>query len=125
MSFDAEPFLRQMEEEGIIPPRKTMTEENTQPIDAPIHSHSLKAVATYLGKKIEEAKNEGMSEGDALLQQIFFQQSLLLNAINSSVTLSNQVNRALQREVAKMKGEELPEEPLQEESKIIVPDRFR
>lgn len=102
-----------------------MTEENTQPIDAPIHSHSLKAVATYLGKKIEEAQKDGMSEGDALLQQLFFQQSLLLNAINSSVTLSNQVNRALQREIAKMRGEELPEEPLQEESKIIVPDRFR
>jgi hypothetical protein len=102
-----------------------MTEENTQPIDAPIHSHSLKAVATYLGKKHEASEKEGMSEGDALLQQIFFQQSLLLNAINSSVSLSNQVNRALQREVAKMKGEEVPEEPLQEESKIIVPDRFR
>ena len=100
-----------------------MTEENTQPIDAPIHSHSLKAVATYLGNKIEEAKNDGMSEGDALLQQLFFQQSLLLNAINSSVTLSNQVNRALQREIAKMRGEELPEEPA-EESKIIIPDRF-
>jgi hypothetical protein len=102
-----------------------MTEENTQPIDAPIYSHSLKAVATYLGKKHEASEKEGMSEGDALLQQIFFQQSLLLNAINSSVSLSNQVNRALQREVAKMKGEEVPEEPLQEESKIIVPDRFR
>jgi hypothetical protein len=102
-----------------------MTEENTQPIDAPIYSHGLKAVATYLGKKHEASEKEGMSEGDALLQQIFFQQSLLLNAINSSVSLSNQVNRALQREVAKMKGEELPEEPLQEESKIIVPDRFR
>jgi hypothetical protein len=102
-----------------------MTEENTQPIDAPIHSHSLKAVATYLGKKHETREADGVSEGDALLEQIFFQQTLLLNAINSSVTLSNQVNRALQREVAKMKGEELPEEPLQEESKIIVPDRFR
>jgi hypothetical protein len=102
-----------------------MSEENTQPIEAPIHSHSLKAVATYLGKKHETAEKEGMSEGDALLEQLFFQQTLLLNAINSSVTLSNQVNRALQREVAKMKGEELPEEPLQEESKIIVPDRFR
>ena len=100
-----------------------MTEENNQQIDAPIHSHSLKAVATYLGKKIEEAQKDGMSEGDALLQQLFFQQSLLLNAINSSVTLSNQVNRALQREIAKMRGEELPEEPA-EESKIIIPDRF-
>lgn len=100
-----------------------MSEENPQQIDAPIHSHSLKAVATYLGKKHEKAKEEGMSEGDALLEQLFFQQTLLLNAINSSVTLSNQVNRALQREVAKMKGEELPEEPA-EESKIIIPNRF-
>ena len=100
-----------------------MSEENTQQIDAPIHSHSLKAVATYLGKKHETAKEEGMSEGDALLEQLFFQQTLLLNAINSSVTLSNQVNRALQREIAKMKGEELPEEPA-EESKIIIPNRF-
>jgi hypothetical protein len=101
-----------------------MTEENTQPIDAPIHSHSLKAVATYLGKQNETREKLGLSEGDALLEQLFFQQTLLLNAINSSITLSNQVNRALQREVAKMKGEELPEEPA-EESKIIVPDRFR
>ena len=100
-----------------------MSEENPQQIDAPIHSHSLKAVATYLGKKHEAAEKEGMSEGDALLEQLFFQQTLLLNAINSSVTLSNQVNRALQREVAKMKGEELPEEPA-EESKIIIPNRF-
>lgn len=100
-----------------------MTEENKQPTEAPIHSHSLKVVATYLGKKMEEAKADGMSEGDALLQQLFFQQSLLLNAINSSVTLSNQVNRALQREIAKMKGEEPPEEPA-EESKIIIPNRF-
>jgi len=100
-----------------------MTEENTQPIDAPIYSHSLKAVATYLGKKNETREKEGISEGDALLEQIFFQQTLLLNAINSSITLSNQVNHALQREVAKMKGEELPEEPV-EESKIIIPDRF-
>ena len=100
-----------------------MSEENTQQIEAPIHSHSLKAVATYLGKKHETAEEEGMSEGDALLEQLFFQQTLLLNAINSSVTLSNQVNRALQREVAKMKGEELPEEPA-EESKIIIPNRF-
>lgn len=100
-----------------------MTEENTQPIDAPIYSHSLKAVATYLGKKNETREKEGISEGDALLEQIFFQQTLLLNAINSSITLSNQVNHALQREVAKMKGGELPEEPV-EESKIIIPDRF-
>jgi hypothetical protein len=101
-----------------------MSEENQQQIEAPIHSHSLKAVATYLGKKIEDAEKDGMSEGDALLQQLFFQQSLLLNAINSSVTLSNEVNRALQREIAKMKGEELPQEPPAEESKIIIPDRF-
>lgn len=100
-----------------------MSEENKQPVEAPIHSHSLKAVATYLGKKHETAEKEGMSEGDALLEQLFFQQTLLLNAINSSVTLSNQVNRALQREIAKMKGEELPEEPA-EESKIIIPNRF-
>lgn len=100
-----------------------MTEENTQPIDAPIHSHSLKAAATYLGKKNETREKDGISEGDALLEQIFFQQTLLLNAINSSITLSNQVNRALHREIAKMKGEELPEEPA-EESKIIIPDRF-
>ena len=100
-----------------------MTEENTQPIDAPIHSHSLKVVATYLGKLSETREKEGLSEGDALLEQLFFQQTLLLNAINSSVTLSNQVNRALQREIAKMKGEEPPEEPA-EESKIIIPNRF-
>ena len=100
-----------------------MNEENTQQVDPPIHSHSLKAVANYLGKQTEKAKEEGMSEGDALLQQLFFQQSLLLNAINSSVTLSNQVNRALQREVGKLKGEELPPEP--EESSIIIPNRFR
>jgi hypothetical protein len=36
MTFDAEPFLRQMEEEGIIPPRKIMSEENTQPNNADI-----------------------------------------------------------------------------------------
>ena len=30
MSFDTDPFLRQMEEEGIIPPRKLMNEETTQ-----------------------------------------------------------------------------------------------
>ena len=101
-----------------------MSEENTQQIDAPIHSNSLKVVAHYLGKQHEKAKEEGLSEGDALLQTLFFQQSLLLNAINSSVTLSNQVNRALQREIAKMKGEELPEEPT-EEAKIIIPYRFR
>jgi hypothetical protein len=101
-----------------------MSEENQQQIEAPIHSHSLKVVAAYLGKKIEDAKKDGMSEGDALLQQLFFQQSLLLNAINSSVTLSNEVNRALQREIAKMKGEELPQEPPAEESKIIIPNRF-
>ena len=100
-----------------------MNEETTQHIDAPIHSHSLKAVAVYLGKKHETREKEGMSEGDALLEQLFFQQTLLLNAINSSVTLSNQVNRALQREVSKMRGEELPEEPA-EESKIIIPNRF-
>jgi hypothetical protein len=96
---------------------------STPAVEAPIHSHSLKAVATYLGKKHEASEKEGMSEGDALLEQVFFQQTLLLNAINSSVALSNQINRALQREVAKMKGEELPEEPA-EESKIIIPDRF-
>jgi len=100
-----------------------MIEENTQPTDAPIYSNSLKVVAHYLGKQHEKAKEEGLSEGDALLETVFFQQSLLLNAINSSVTLSNQVNRALQREIAKMKGEELPEEPA-EESKIIIPNRF-
>ena len=92
-------------------------------IEAPIHSHSLKAVANYLGKRGEVREEIGMSEGDALLEQLFFQQTLLLNAINSSVTLSNQVNRALQREIAKMKGEDPPEEPA-EESKIIIPDRF-
>lgn len=101
-----------------------MSEENPQQIDAPIHSHSLKAVAVYLGKKHETQEKEGMSEGDALLEMLFFNMTALLNAINSSVTLSNQVNRALQREIAKMKGEELPEEPA-EESKIIIPDRFR
>lgn len=103
-----------------------MIEDNTSTpaVEAPIHSHSLKAVANYLGKKNETREKEGISEGDALLEQIFFQQTLLLNAINSSITLSNQINRALQREVAKMKGEELPEEPA-EESKIIIPDRFR
>ena len=36
-----------------------MNEETTQPIDAPIHSHSLKAVATYLGKKHENAEKDG------------------------------------------------------------------
>jgi hypothetical protein len=101
-----------------------MNEETTQPVDAPIHSHSLKAVANYLSKKAETREQIGFSEGDSLLEQLFFQQTLLLNAINSSITLSNQVNRALQREIAKMKGEELPEEPA-EDSKIIVPDRFR
>lgn len=100
-----------------------MSEENTQPVEAPIHSHSLKVVATYLGKLSEKREKEGLSEGDALLEQLFLQQALLLNAINSSVTLSNQVNRALQREIAKMKGEEPPEEPA-EESKIIIPNRF-
>ena len=100
-----------------------MSEENTQPVEAPIHSHSLKVVATYLGKLSEKREKEGLSEGDALLEQLFLQQALLLNAINSSVTLSNQVNRALQREIAKMRGEELPEEPA-EESKIIIPNRF-
>lgn len=100
-----------------------MNEENTQQVDPPIHSHSLKAVAVYLGKKSEEHEKNGLPEGDALLQQLFFQQSLLLNAINSSVTLSNQVNRALQREVGKLKGEELPPEP--EESSVIIPNRFR
>lgn len=95
----------------------------TPAVEAPIHSHSLKAVATYLGKKNETREKDGISEGDALLEQIFFQQTLLLNAMNSSITLSNQINRAIQREVAKMKGEELPEEPA-EESKIIIPDRF-
>jgi len=101
-----------------------MSEENQQQIEAPIHSHSLKVVATYLGKKNETREELGLSEGDALLEQIFFQQTLLLNAINSSVTLSNEVNRALQREIAKMKGEELPQEPPAEESKIIIPNRF-
>ena len=100
-----------------------MSEETTQPVDAPIHSHSLKAVAIYLGKKHEAEEKEGTSEGDALLEMLFFNMTALLNAINSSITLSNQVNRALQREIAKMKGEELPEEPA-EESKIIIPDRF-
>jgi hypothetical protein len=95
----------------------------TPAIEAPIYSHSLKAVAIYLGKKNETREKEGISEGDALLEMVFFNMTALLNAINSSVTLSNQVNRALQREVAKMKGEELPEEPA-EESKIIIPDRF-
>ncbi len=88
-----------------------------------MHSHALKAVANYLGSKADVTEKIGLSEGDALLEQLFFQQTLLLNAVNSSVTLSNQVNRALQREVAKMRGEELPEEPA-EESKIIIPDRF-
>ena len=100
-----------------------MSEENTQPVEAPIHSHSLKAVATYLGKKHETAEKEGMSEGDALLEMLFFNMTALLNAINSSVTLSNQVNRALQREIAKMKGEAVPEEPV-DEPKIIIPNRF-
>ena len=89
-----------------------------------MHSHVLRAAAVYLGKKSEDRDKNGMSEGDALLEQLFFQQTLLLNAINSSITLSNQVNRSLQREVAKMRGEELPEEPA-EESKIIIPDRFQ
>jgi hypothetical protein len=97
--------------------------EDTKQIDAPIHSHSLKVVANYLGKKNETREQLGLSEGDALLEQLFFQQTLLLNAINSSVTLSNQVNRALQGEIAKMKGEDPPEQPA-EESKIIIPDRF-
>jgi hypothetical protein len=96
---------------------------STPAVEAPIYSHSLKAVAIYLGKKNETREKEGISEGDALLEMVFFNMTALLNAINSSVTLSNQVNRALQREVAKMKGEELPEEPA-EESKIIIPDRF-
>lgn len=97
--------------------------EPTPEIEAPIHSHILKAVANYLGSKADVREKIGLAEGDALLEQLFFQQTLLLNAINSSVVLSNQVNRALQREIAKMKGEELPEEPA-EESKIIIPDRF-
>ncbi len=104
-----------------------MNEENQQPIEAPIHSHILKVVAVYLGKLAEERKvseEKAVAESDTLLEQLFFQQSLLLNAINSSVTLSNEVNRALQREVAKMKGEELPEEPPAEKSKIIIPNRF-
>jgi len=100
-----------------------MNEDTNEQINAPIYSHSLKAAANYLGKKNETREQLGLAESDALLEQLFFQQSLLLNAINSSVTLSNQVNRALQREIAKMKGENLPEEPA-EESKIIIPDRF-
>ena len=95
-----------------------MNEENIQ--EAPIYSHGLKAAASYLGRKREECKGIGLSEGDALLETLFFRMATLLNAINSSVVLSNQVSRALKREVAKLKGEEPEEEP----SVIIVPDRF-
>lgn len=98
-----------------------MNEQTEQ--NKPIQSYSLKAVANYLGRKREECKGIGLSEGDALLETVFFNMATLLNAINSSVELSNRVNRALQAEIKRMQGEEVPAE--EAESVIIVPDRFK
>jgi hypothetical protein len=101
-----------------------MTTEQPE-IDAPIHSIALHATAKYLGS-LEEADPEKLSEGDKLLHQLFFQHSLLLTAVNSSITLSKQVTEAMQAQLAKMRGEE-PEPAPQVEAaptNIIVPDRF-
>lgn len=96
-----------------------------QNIQAPIHSHALKAVATYLAKQhtLNKESNTEPSEGLTLLETLFFHQTLILNAVNSSVELSNKVDHALYREIAKAKGEEPEPEP-EPSSSIIIPDRF-
>lgn len=103
-----------------------MTPETDQPeIDAPIHSIALHATAQYLGN-LGETDPEKLSEGDKLLQQLFFQHSLLLTSVNSSITTVKAVTEAMKTQLSKLRGEE-PEPAPQVEaapSNIIVPDRF-
>ena len=103
-----------------------MTPEQPDPcgVDVPIHSIALHATAKYLAT-LGETDTEKLPEGDQLLHQLFFQHSLIITAVNSSITLSKQVTDAMKAQIAKMKGEE-PEEVPQVElaNNIIVPDRF-
>lgn len=95
------------------------------PEEKPIQSHVLDAVGFYLARRREEMNKLGVTslpEGDALLESLFVQWSILMRAINSSLVLSNDVGKALKKELARMAGEEIPEEP---PSNIIVPDQFR
>jgi hypothetical protein len=100
-------------------------EQPDQPaIDVPIHSIALHATAKYLST-LGDTEPEKLTEGDQLLQQLFFQHSLLLTAVNSSITLSKQVTEAMQAHLAKLRGEEPEAAPLVEQANnIIVPDRF-
>jgi hypothetical protein len=91
-------------------------------MNTPIQSHLLKAVANYLGPKQDLKQNAGLAEGDALLESLFFQHTLVLNAINSAPELTESVRGAMTAEIERMKsGEPLLEEP----SNIIVPDHFK
>lgn len=101
-----------------------MTTEPTN-IDAPIHSVVLHAAAQYLGS-LGEVEPEKLSAGDQLLQQLFFQHSLILSAVNSSISLRKSVTEAMQNQLAKLRGDAADEAPLIEEkpNNIIVPDRF-
>jgi len=105
--------------------RKAMTPETEPNIDAPIHSVALRATAQYLAS-LGETDTEKLSEGDKLLHQLFFQHSLLLTAVNSSVSTVKAVTDAMKAQLSKLRGES-PKPAHQVEaapSNIIVPDRF-
>ena len=101
------------------------TEQPDQPvIDVPIHSIALMATAKYLGT-LGETETDKLPEGDQLLQQLFFQHSLILTAVNSSIALRKQVTEAMQDHLSKMRGETPKPAPQVElTNTIIVPDMF-
>jgi len=101
----------------------------SNPTNAPIQSHLLKAVATHLAARQEFPEGVEMPPSEKLLEQLFFQHALILSSINSSLELANKVRDAMAIEVARMR--EVPPEPkliidpTPAPSNIIRPEFFK